>query len=70
MKILKKASTLLLPATMVFGYIFVSNRKNKYIAAKNLTSYTSTSGTKKAFTIKKEVRHIFMHYTKMTTRDI
>ena len=37
MKILKKASTLLLPATMVFGYIFVSNRKNKYIAAKNLT---------------------------------
>lgn len=53
MKILKKASTLLLPATMVFGYIFVSNRKNKYIAAKNLTAYTSTSGTKKAFTIKK-----------------
>ena len=29
------------------------NRENKYIAAKNLIAYTSTSGTKKAFTIKK-----------------
>lgn len=28
-------------------------RKNKYIASKDLTAYTSTSGTKKAFTIKK-----------------
>ena len=28
-------------------------RKNKYIAPKNLTAYTSTSGSKKAFTISK-----------------
>ena len=29
-------------------------RKNKYIAAKNLTAYTSVNGSKKAFTISKE----------------
>ena len=28
-------------------------RENRYIADKNLTAYTSTKGTKKAFTIKK-----------------
>ena len=29
------------------------NKEHKYIAAKNLTAYTNTKGTKKAFTIKK-----------------
>ena len=29
------------------------NKEHKYIAAKNLTAYTNTNGTKKAFTIKK-----------------
>ena len=29
------------------------NKKHKYIAAKNLTVYKSTSGSKKSFTIKK-----------------
>ena len=28
-------------------------KQNKYIACKNLTAYTSVSGTKKAFTVKK-----------------
>ena len=28
-------------------------KQNKYIASKNLTAYTSVSGTKKAFTVKK-----------------
>ena len=39
--------------TINIQLIQLSLIENKYIAAKNLTAYTSTSGTKKAFTIKK-----------------
>ena len=46
-------------------------RKNKYIAAKNLTAYTSTKGTKKAFTIKKDsYTHIYALYQNGNKRYI
>lgn len=46
-------------------------RKNKYIAARNLTAYTSISGTKKAFTISKESPvYIYTLYKKGNTRYI
>lgn len=47
------------------------NRKNKYIAAKNLTAYTSTSGTKRAFTIKKGYKaYIYALYQNGSKRYI
>ncbi|WP_368250674.1 hypothetical protein [Intestinibacter bartlettii] len=46
-------------------------RKNKYIAAKNLTAYTSVSGTKKAFTISKgSPAYIYALYQKGNIRYI
>ena len=46
-------------------------RKNKYIAAKNLTAYTSTSGTKKAFTISKgSPAYVYALYQKGNTRYV
>lgn len=46
-------------------------RKNKYIAAKNLTAYTSVSGTKKAFTISKgSPAYIYALYQKANIRYI
>lgn len=46
-------------------------RKNKYIAAKNLTAYTSTSGTKKAFTISKgSPAYVYALYQKENTRYV
>ena len=46
-------------------------RKNKYIAAKTLTAYTSTSGTKKAFTISKgSPAYVYALYQKGNTRYV
>ena len=46
-------------------------RKNKYIAGKNLTAYTSTSGTKKAFTISKgSPAYVYALYQKGNTRYV
>ena len=46
-------------------------RKNKYIAAKKLTAYTSTSSTKRAFTISKgSPAYIYALYQKGNTRYI
>lgn len=46
-------------------------RKNKYIAAKNLTAYTSTSGSKKAFTISKgSPAYVYALYQSGNTRYI
>ena len=46
-------------------------RKNKYIAAKKLTAYTSTRGTKRAFTISKgSPAYIYALYQKGNTRYV
>ena len=46
-------------------------RKNKYIAARKLTAYTSTSGTKKAFTISKgSPAYVYALYQKGNTRYV
>ena len=46
-------------------------RNNKYVAAKDLTAYSSTSGTKKSFTIKKGSKvHIYALYQKGSTKYI
>ena len=46
-------------------------RKNKYIAAKTLTAYTSTSGTKKAFTISKgSPAYVYALYQSGSTRYV
>ena len=46
-------------------------RENRYIADKNLTAYTSTKGTKKAFTIKKNSSaHIYALYQNGNKRYI
>lgn len=46
-------------------------RKNKYIAAKKLTAYTSASGTKKAFTISKgSPAYVYALYQKGNTRYV
>lgn len=48
-----------------------SVRKNKYIASKNLTAYTSVNSTKKAFTIKKDsYTHIYALYQNGNKRYI
>lgn len=48
-----------------------STRKNKYVAAKKLTSYTSTSGKKKAFTINKGSKaYIYALYQKGSSKYI
>lgn len=46
-------------------------RKNKYIASRKLTAYTSTSGTKKAFTISKgSPAYVYALYQKGNTRYV
>ena len=46
-------------------------RRNKYIAAKKLTAYTSTRGTKRAFTISKgSPAYIYALYQKGNTRYV
>ena len=48
-----------------------STRKNKYVAAKKLTAYTSTSGKKKAFTINKGSKaYIYSLYQKGSSKYI
>lgn len=48
-----------------------STRKNKYVAAKKLTAYTSTSGKKKAFTINKGSKaYIYELYYKGSSKYI
>lgn len=48
-----------------------STRKNKYVAAKKLTAYTSTSGKKKAFTINKGSKaYIYELYQKGSSKYI
>lgn len=48
-----------------------STRKNKYVAAKKLTAYTSTSGKKKAFTINKGSKaYIYALYQKGSSKYI
>ena len=48
-----------------------STRKNKYVAAKKLTAYTSTSGKKKAFTINKGSKaYVYALYQKGSSKYI